>query len=47
MKVVIDTNCLIASIPTFSKYFWLYEEFKRGSFEWVTSNEILTHKCPN
>src|SRR5690606_11158513 len=30
------------SIPPQSKYYWLYEFFKVGRFEWLISNEILT-----
>lgn len=41
MRVVIDTNCLIASIPPKGKYYWLYESFRNGQFEWLISNEIL------
>ncbi len=42
MRVVIDTNCLIASIPPKGSYYWLYEAFRSGKFEWLISNEILT-----
>ncbi|MCR9101537.1 MAG: putative toxin-antitoxin system toxin component, PIN family [bacterium] len=42
MKVVIDTNCLIVSIPRKNPEFWLYEAFSDGLFEWLISNEILT-----
>jgi len=42
MRVVIDTNCLVASIPPKSKDFWLYLAFKSEAFTWVISNEILT-----
>ncbi len=41
MRVVIDTNCLIASIPPKSKDFWLYLAFRDQAFTWVISNEIL------
>ena len=41
MKAVIDTNCLIVSIPRKNPEFWLYEAFSEGSFEWLISNEIL------
>jgi putative PIN family toxin of toxin-antitoxin system len=41
MKVVIDTNCLIASIPRSNPEFWLYRAFKDKQFEWVISNEIM------
>ncbi|KGE88173.1 MAG: putative toxin-antitoxin system toxin component, PIN family [Phaeodactylibacter xiamenensis] len=42
MKVVIDTNCLIVSIPRKNPEFWLYKAFSDGLFEWLVSNEILT-----
>lgn len=42
MNVVIDTNCLIASIPQRNPEFWLYRAFRDGRFNWVISNEILT-----
>ncbi len=41
LGVVIDTNWLRASIPPQSPYYQLYQEFKRGSFEWFVSTEIL------
>jgi putative PIN family toxin of toxin-antitoxin system len=41
MRVVIDTNCLIASIPKSSENFWLYLAFRDKSFVWVVSTEIL------
>lgn len=41
MKVVIDTNCLIASIPRQNTEYWLYLAFRSGAFDWVISNEIL------
>jgi putative PIN family toxin of toxin-antitoxin system len=42
MRIVVDTNCLIASIPPKGKYYWLYEAFRIGEFDWSISNEILT-----
>lgn len=42
MRVVIDTNCLLASIPPKSSHYWLYEAFKDERFEWLISNEILS-----
>ena len=42
MRVVIDTNCLIASISPEGGYYWLYEAFEAEKFEWLISNEILT-----
>lgn len=42
MRVVVDTNCLLASVPPKGNYYWLYEAFRTGKFEWLISNEILT-----
>jgi putative PIN family toxin of toxin-antitoxin system len=42
MRVVVDTNCLIVSIPPKGNYYWLYEVFRLGKFDWFISNEILT-----
>lgn len=42
MKVVIDTNCLLASIPPKSDFYWLYKKFENEQFDWVISNEVLT-----
>lgn len=42
MRVVIDTNCLVASIPPRGEYYWLYEAFEAEKFDWLISNEILT-----
>jgi uncharacterized protein len=41
VKVVIDTNCLIVSIPRKNPEYWLYETFSAGRFDWLVSNEIL------
>lgn len=41
MKIVVDTNCLRASIPPHSKYYQLYLEFAAEKFQWYVSNEIL------
>ena len=41
MKVVIDTNCLVLSIPKYRQEHWLYEAFRDKYFEWVISNEIM------
>lgn len=42
MRVVIDTNCLLASIPPQSSHYWLYKAFRDLKFEWLISNEVLT-----
>jgi len=41
MKVVVDTNCLLASIPPKSEHHWLYLAFRTGLFDWYISNEIM------
>ena len=41
MRVVIDTNCLIASIPKNGTAFWLYLAFRDEEFTWVISTDIL------
>lgn len=41
MKVVIDTNCLLASIPQKSEHHWLYLAFQASRFDWYISNEIM------
>lgn len=41
-RLVVDTNCLLASINPRGAYFKLYELFIASEFEWVLSNEILT-----
>lgn len=42
LRLVVDTNCLLASINPRGAYFRLYELFMARAFEWVVSNEILT-----
>ena len=42
LRLVVDTNCLLASINPRGTYFQLYELFIARTFEWVISNEILT-----
>ena len=41
-RIVVDTNCLLASISPHSPYYRLYQLFEAEAFEWVVSNEILT-----
>ena len=41
MRVIIDTNCLIASISPKNPEYWLYLAFRKKTFDWVISNEIL------
>jgi putative PIN family toxin of toxin-antitoxin system len=42
VKAVIDTNCLLASIPRRNPEYWLYQAFRDKAFDWVISNEVLT-----
>jgi uncharacterized protein len=42
MKVVVDTNGLLNSIPKNSAKRWLYDGFIAKEFIWVFSNEILS-----
>ena len=41
-RIVVDTNCLLASLNRNSPFHRLYELFVREAFEGVLSNEILT-----
>lgn len=41
MRVVIDINCLIASIPSKNPEYWLYLAFRNKAFDWYISNEIM------
>jgi uncharacterized protein len=41
MRAVIDTNCLIPSIPPRNPEYWLYLAFRQKAFDWVVSNEIM------
>jgi uncharacterized protein len=41
MKLVIDTNCLLVSIPRFSETRWLFDAMKSGLFEIGITTEIL------
>lgn len=42
MQAVIDTNCLLLSIPPKNHEFWLYEAFRQKRFIWILSNEIIS-----
>ena len=41
MKVLIDTNILLAIVPKRSKYRWAYDALRKGEYKLVISNEIL------
>lgn len=42
MIVVLDTNIIVASLSTKSKYHWIISGLKIGDFSIAVSNEILT-----
>lgn len=41
MKIVLDTNVLLISIPQKSKYRPIFDSLRQGKFELVVSNDIL------
>jgi putative PIN family toxin of toxin-antitoxin system len=41
MKVVLDTNCLLISVSSRSKFFWLWQAFLKGKFAICYTTEIL------
>ena len=41
MKIVLDTNCLLVSIPKEGAYRWLFDALIKRKFILVISNEIL------
>lgn len=41
MRLVIDTNCLLVSIPKFSETRWLFDGLRSGVFEFGITTEIL------
>jgi uncharacterized protein len=42
MRVVVDTNCLLASISPKASGHGLYKAFIAEQFDWVLSNEIVS-----
>ena len=42
IRAVIDTNCLLLSIPPKNPEYWLYESFRSKHFKWILSNEIIS-----
>lgn len=42
MRVVIDTNVLLAAVPRMSPYNWIFVPFLPGKYELAFSNDILT-----
>ena len=41
MRIVLDTNCLLAIIPKVSPYRFVFDCFRSGRFELAVSSEIL------
>ncbi len=41
MRIVLDTNCLLAIIPKISPYRPVFDRFRSGQFELAVSSEIL------
>lgn len=41
MILVIDTNCLLVSIPKRSETRWLFDALRQGKFQFAITNEIL------
>ena len=41
-RIVLDTNVLLVSISSRSKYHWIFQGLLAGRFELLISNEILT-----
>ena len=42
MIIVLDTNDLLKIVPVNSKFYWIYEEIKKGNITLALSNEILS-----
>ncbi len=42
LRIVLDTNTLLVSISSRSKYHWLYQNLLKEKFQIFFSNEILT-----
>jgi putative PIN family toxin of toxin-antitoxin system len=42
MKIVLDTNCLVASIQEYSRHHWLWQAFRDKRIVLCYTNEILS-----
>lgn len=40
-KIVLDTNCLLMSLPKISPYRMIWDEFLKGQLILCVSNEII------
>lgn len=41
MRVVIDTNCFLVSIPKISPYRPVFDAYRTGQFELAVSTDVL------
>lgn len=41
MILVIDTNCLLVSIPKYSETRWLFDTLRTGKYQFAVTTEIL------
>ena len=41
LRIVLDTNALIVSLPSHLKYPWIFERLIEGHFDLFVTNEIL------
>ncbi len=42
MKIILDTNVLLVSLPSHSKYYPIFQALQNKAFDFYLSNEILT-----
>lgn len=40
-RIILDTNCLIVSVPKHTKFRWIYDKILNGELELVVTTEIL------
>ncbi|QTA85966.1 hypothetical protein [Desulfonema magnum] len=41
LRIVLDTNILLVSVSSRSKYHWVFQKILNGAFEMYLTNEIL------
>ncbi len=42
MRVILDSNVLLVSLPKFSKYRIIFDEFLNNNLTFIISNEVIT-----
>ena len=42
MRVILDSNILLVSLPKFSKYRIIFDEFLKNDLTLIISNEVIT-----